>query len=53
MKIDAAIYKSPHNVILSEAMNLGSEMFREACPERARRAQHDKAIYEMDSNYAS
>jgi hypothetical protein len=42
---NAAIYKPSHNVILSEAKNLGSEMFRSA--------QHDNAIDEMSSNYAS
>src|SRR6266480_3011850 len=25
-------------------------MFREACPERSRRAQHDRAVYGMSSN---
>jgi hypothetical protein len=36
MKIAGAIYEPTHNVILSEAKNLGSEMFRSA--------QHDDAI---------
>jgi hypothetical protein len=45
VEIDAAIYKPSHNVILSEAKNLGSEMFRSA--------QYDNAIDEMSSNYAS
>ena len=45
MRIDAAIYKPSHNVILSEAKNLGAETFRSA--------QHDSAIYEMSSGHAS
>jgi hypothetical protein len=45
VKIDAAIYKPSHNVILSEAKNLGSKMFRSA--------QHDNAIYERSSSHAS
>jgi len=44
MKVDAAIYKPAHNVILSEAKNLGSEMFRFA--------QHDNANH-WTSNHAS
>jgi len=45
VRIDAAIYKPSNNVILSEAKNLGTEMFRSA--------QHDNAIYEMSPGYAS
>jgi hypothetical protein len=44
MKIVTAIYEPVHNVILSEAKNLGSEMFRFA--------QHDNANY-WTSNHAS
>ena len=45
MKVDAAIYKPAHNVILSEAKNLGSEMFRFA--------QYDNGIYHVSSRHAS
>ena len=48
VRIDAAIYKPSHNVILipqSREKNLGPEMFRSA--------QHDDAIDEMSSNHAS
>ena len=45
MKIDAAMYKSSQNVILSEAKNLGSEMFRFD--------QHDNGIYHVSSRHAS
>jgi len=44
VKIAVALHELPDDVILSEAKNLGSEMFRFA--------QHDKAIYWI-SNHAS
>ena len=44
MKTAAAIHQTARNVILSEAKNLGSEMFRFA--------QHDNVIY-WTSNHAS
>ena len=44
MKIASAIYEAARDVILSEAKNLGSEMFRFA--------QHDNANY-WTSNHAS
>jgi hypothetical protein len=45
VNIAIAIYKPVHNVILSEAKNLRSEMFRFA--------QHDNPIDWIKSNHAS
>jgi hypothetical protein len=44
-EIDPRTYDTLRDVILSEAKNLGSEMFRFA--------QHDSAVYEVSSNHAS